>query len=416
MILLGSKFKPGDLNSETRNVDDSEDNNYPTRSFVMKTCKNPKLSIVVPTYNNTSLILRCLKSLEDQNACKGEFEVIVVNDGSEDDTFQALEEYVSQSSLQLRIYHIPHSGPASARNHGVEKARSKWIAFLDADMIAHPQWVKRGLELISQDIPVGGFEGKTEVGNRENVTPFTHQMSNIRGGRYPTCNIILRKKLCNFFNGYKIPFREDTDLAFSILESGFEIVFDRNLLAFHPPLSPNYKRPVKLAMRYYYDGLLARRFPEKYREDVDVHWICGLRIPHLRRKAYSIFALSQLSLLCALLFLAAGSIVSVFAGILHLVCYIVVLIIHLKNVKITNLKLKDTITLLGVTCIVPWILLIQWVRGLYAFRKEPLFSIPVKRERRKTLLMKNTSKRSRLNVKPHVVPNKARKKLLGNNF
>ncbi len=333
-----------------------------------------KLSVVIPTYNSAPLILRCLESLEQQTSRKAEFEVIVVDDGSTDDTVRVLQDYLRQTSLQLHVLHPPHAGPAQARNHGIAVSQSDWIAFLDADIVTGPDWVNRALELVENHPFVGGFEGCTRIGEVEKVTPFTHQMCNPHGGRYPTCNLILRKQLCHFYPKYEIPFREDTDLAFSVLESGYEIRFDASLVAYHPPLHPNYKRPLRDAMRYYYDGLLERRFPHRYRHDVDVHYLAGMRFPHLRRKIYATFGISQLLFLFALMLNTVPATVSMALGVFHLIAYGVVLLVHLNKVQYSYLRIWDGVVLCGVAYVVPWILQVQRWRGLWDFRDEPLFS------------------------------------------
>ncbi|MBF0352230.1 MAG: glycosyltransferase family 2 protein [SAR324 cluster bacterium] len=330
--------------------------------------QKPILSIVVPSYNSAPLLHRCLRELENQNASKHLFEVIIVNDGSTDNTQEVLSSIAQTTTLRLQLFQIPHSGPAIARNHGVLHARGEWIGFIDADVSISAQWVQTGLNLIQQYPEVGGFEGKTEIVPRELVTPFTHQTSNTYGGRYPTCNLILRRSLCVFYPGYKIPFREDTDLAFCVLQSGYQIRFCEDLLVYHPPLTPQYSRPLALALRYYYDGLLARRFPEKYKNDVDVHQVMGFRISHLRRKIYNVFVFSQM--LCLLMIPIASvpptSLVAV--SLFHLFCFFLVVTVHLVHTKLSSLRFTDLLILTMITYWVPWVMLVQRLRGFWHFR------------------------------------------------
>ncbi len=333
-----------------------------------------KLSIIIPTYNSASLIERCLEALEQQTAPKSEFEVILVDDGSTDDTARVLQEYLQRTNLQLSVLHKPNEGPASARNFGVGAAQSDWIAFLDIDVVPIPEWVTRGLHLQRHHPTAAGFEGCTEIGNQEKVTPFTHQTRNLTGGRYLACNLILRKQFCQFSSAYKIPFREDTDLAFSILESGHEIIFDSGLLAYHPPLPPQYSRPIRNAMRYYYDGLLEKRFPKRYENDVDVHYVGGIRFPHLRKKIYMTFIWTQIIFLCSMLFAFIPSGLKWVAGSAHLLAFGTVILTHLNHVKRSELKWLDVGLLAGVVYFVPWVLFIQRLRGSLAFQDEPRFS------------------------------------------
>ena len=127
-------------------------------------------------------------------------------------------------------------------------------------------------------------------------------------------------------------------------------------------------------MRYYYDGLLEKRFPNRYRNDVDVHEFWGMRISHLRRKIYSVFTISQI---LTILFMSM-SVMPAFLlhGVLslHLLAYAAVVFVHLKHVKPSSVRLRDFLPLLFVVYLVPWVLIIQRWRGCMAFRNEPQFS------------------------------------------
>lgn len=111
-----------------------------------------KLSVVIPTYNYGRFLHHCLESVAGQMA--DDTEIIVVDDGSTDDTSHRLQ---SLSGLlpagRLRHFYQQNAGPAAARNHGVRQARGDFIWFLDADdclnegaldcmrqaIMAHPQ-------------------------------------------------------------------------------------------------------------------------------------------------------------------------------------------------------------------------------------------------------------------------------------
>ncbi len=332
-------------------------------------------SIVIPSFNSAKLLLRCLEALEKQVAQKSEFEVTVADDGSTDETVEMLAKFQLQTELKLQWTTIPNSGPGNARNAGVAKSSGSWIGFIDADVIPHPDWVETAIKLTRQNPDAGAFEGRTEVTQRNRATPFTHQTENIDGGRYPTCNFLVRRSLAHFHPAYRIPFpfREDTDLAFSILASGFAIIFAPELIVEHPPLSSSYSRPLILARRYYYDGLLARRFPSRYQLELDAHRIFGLKIPHLKRKLYAIFALSQIIFIVMLLFGFSGS-----GFILSLNAYFAGLVItagaSLRYANLRDLSLKDWLVFVCQLHVLPWVMGFSLLRGWFDFRGEAEFS------------------------------------------
>lgn len=98
---------------------------------------SPHFSIVVPTYNRSASVLDTLQSCFDQTL--NDFEVIVVDDGSTDDTRQVL---ASIEDARLVVVHQQNAGPAAARNHGMRLARGQYIAFLDSDDRWYPEFLE----------------------------------------------------------------------------------------------------------------------------------------------------------------------------------------------------------------------------------------------------------------------------------
>lgn len=101
----------------------------------------PLVSVIIPAYNAEKTITDCLNSIYQQTFKN--FEIIVVNDGSKDNTLSILNEHAAKhTDIDLHIYTIKNSGPASARNYGIFHSTGKYIAFLDSD----DQWVATKLE------------------------------------------------------------------------------------------------------------------------------------------------------------------------------------------------------------------------------------------------------------------------------
>ena len=90
-----------------------------------------KISIIIPIYNAERYVLDCLKSIENQTF--KDFEVILVDDGSEDNTVRVCNEYIKKSEMNIKLYKKKNGGPSSARNYGLTKACAKYICFIDSD-------------------------------------------------------------------------------------------------------------------------------------------------------------------------------------------------------------------------------------------------------------------------------------------
>lgn len=88
------------------------------------------ISVIVPIYNGGGWLRPALESLRKQTF--GDFEVIMVNDGSTDHSEQVCKEF-SESDSRFRLVTQPNAGVSAARNHGIDIAKGEWIAFMDAD-------------------------------------------------------------------------------------------------------------------------------------------------------------------------------------------------------------------------------------------------------------------------------------------
>ena len=95
-----------------------------------------KVSVIIPTYNRSSVLSRAIDSVLRQSF--KDFELIVVDDGSTDNTKELIEKY----SDQITYIYQDNKGVSAARNKGLEHAKGEWIAFLDSD----DEWKKKKLE------------------------------------------------------------------------------------------------------------------------------------------------------------------------------------------------------------------------------------------------------------------------------
>ncbi|MEM6253483.1 MAG: glycosyltransferase [Cyanobacteria bacterium P01_D01_bin.156] len=195
---------------------------------------NPSISVVIPAYNAAKFLPEVIRSVLEQTY--QDWELIVINDGSTDETTAVVEKYC-QLDARIRLVNQENSGVSAARNLGVDLAKAELVAFLDSDDI----WFKDKLSVhvnymnIDQDIGVSfarvelmDFDGRTTGKFTNNITdniqPQTFFYTN---PTVTTSNIVLRKSIFKEIDGFdkKIHYSEDIDLLFRIaLKKKWKIV------------------------------------------------------------------------------------------------------------------------------------------------------------------------------------------------
>lgn len=98
----------------------------------------PLVSVIVPVYNNEDYIAQALDSLVDQSLTSDLLEIIVIDDGSDDSTPSICDSY-AESHPNMLVVHQGNCGVGNARNHGLDLAQGKYVAFLDSDDTLDPQ-------------------------------------------------------------------------------------------------------------------------------------------------------------------------------------------------------------------------------------------------------------------------------------
>lgn len=106
----------------------------------------PQISVIVPVYNVEVYLGDCLDSILNQTY--RDFELILVDDGSTDNSGRICDEYKERES-RIRVFHKENGGQSSARNLGIEKSNCEWLCFIDSDDIVHPcllEYLKKGVD------------------------------------------------------------------------------------------------------------------------------------------------------------------------------------------------------------------------------------------------------------------------------
>jgi len=186
--------------------------------------EKPKVSVIIPTYNRAELLPRAIKSVLEQTY--QDFEIIVVDDGSTDNTEEVIKEFQEQDKRIKYIKHDKNKGGSAARNTGIKAARGEYIAFQDSDDEWLPEKLEKQMKVFKNALPEVGvvYTGFLRIKNgKENYIPSSWVIKKegnihdelLRGNFVTTQSIIIRKecfKKAGMFDE-KLPRLQDWELV-----------------------------------------------------------------------------------------------------------------------------------------------------------------------------------------------------------
>ncbi len=208
------------------------------------------LSVVIPTYNRLPILRKCLRALEAQRLeppVDG-FEVVLVDDGSTDETVAWLQENARELP-HVRLIQQEHGGPAEGRNRGVDHARGDVIVFIDSDLVVLPDflvcharalertWQKRGDRLCFT------YGAVINTANFEDPTSEPHKLNDHSWAYFATGNVAIDRELLQRSGLFDTSFRlygwEDLELGERLRRLGVVLVRCPEAAGYHwhPPLS-----------------------------------------------------------------------------------------------------------------------------------------------------------------------------------
>lgn len=208
----------------------------------------PEVSVVIPTYNRSSRLQRVLKGLAAQSLDPSSFEVVVVSDGSTDDTDEVVAAIETPYALSYEAQ--ANAGPAAARNRAVALASGQLVVFIDDDVLPAPTMVERhlrahqdqpgGLVVIGPMLNPSGYAASPYV-RWEQAMLYKQYEAMRRGELTPTYrqfytgNASLARQLLLDAGGFDENYRraEDVELAYRLHQLGARFVFEDLARGFH---------------------------------------------------------------------------------------------------------------------------------------------------------------------------------------
>ena len=197
---------------------------------------NPVVSIIIPTYNRSKLLPRAVKAILNQTF--NDFELIIVDDGSTDNTYEVIKCF--RDSRIAYIRHDQNTGGSAARNSGIKTSRGTYIAFLDSDDEWLPTKVQKQMDLFNRSSERVGliytwlehvFEDGRVRYSKPTVRgrPYKHLL--VRNLIGSTSSVIIMKDALLLVDGFdeSLPARQDMDLWVRVTEH-FDIDFVQEVL------------------------------------------------------------------------------------------------------------------------------------------------------------------------------------------
>ncbi|MCM8812078.1 MAG: glycosyltransferase [Candidatus Omnitrophica bacterium] len=176
----------------------------------------PKVTVVTATYNRADLLRRAIESVLAQTFT--DWEHVIVDDGSPDETWQVIEEY-QRKDPRIRGFRKGNGGVASAMNVGLENAKGEFVCILDDDDRWLPGKLVRQVEMMEKNPALGFVYGRMSIernGKEVEVFPYKHRahtMAEIFTGNYiPTLTVMMRRSCLEKIGKFNTKLRICADL------------------------------------------------------------------------------------------------------------------------------------------------------------------------------------------------------------
>lgn len=207
-----------------------------------KNDKIHKISLIVPAYNEEITISSCIKSMLNLNY--PDYEVIVVDDGSSDDTFNEASKFIDE---KLKVIYQKNSGKPGAVNTGIKNASGDIVITVDADSKLHPDALKWISRRFSRNHRLGAVAGNVKIDKPKGLLKILQSLEytiSINLGRksqsllhcvmiVPGAIAALKTEVVKEVGYFSLDtFAEDFDITMSVLQAGYHVEYESRAIAF----------------------------------------------------------------------------------------------------------------------------------------------------------------------------------------
>jgi glycosyltransferase involved in cell wall biosynthesis len=317
-----------------------------------------RMSVVVPTRGRPTLLLGCLEALARQTLPAGAFEILVVDDGT-DDTTRSLVEALSRNPGMPTLRYLRTrrtQGPAAARNTGWREAYGEVVAFTDDDAVPADDWLERG-ESAMRAGPWAALGGRVQVPLPPQPTDPERRMQRLERSEFVTANAFVTRRALQQVQGFDERFtrawREDSDLQFRLQDEVGPVGRCEDAVVMHPARRERWGASLRQQRNAFFEALLFAKHPRRF--------VAGAGLPP-PWDHYAVVALSLGALWLWMIGIWGSAVVS---GTLAL---LLVLRLTVRRLRGNSKRLDHVLETLLTSAAIPFLSVYWRLRGALHFR------------------------------------------------
>ena len=202
----------------------------------------PFVSVIIPVYNDRERLIKCLEALENQTYLHNLYEVIVVDNASDDDIGATVTPFNQAIVLEEK-----RRGSYAARNRGILNAKGEVIAFTDSDCIPANDWIEKGVNNLLNTSNCGIVGGKIEIFFQEPERPTAvelydsimafPQSNYVKNNKFSvSANLFTFKQVLDEVGNFNAELKSGGDYEWGqrVFKAGYEVIYAENTKVGHP--------------------------------------------------------------------------------------------------------------------------------------------------------------------------------------
>ena len=204
----------------------------------MSASETPRISVIVPHYNDEDRLQKCLEALHAQSGLDGPIEIVV----GDNDSAVGFAEMQRRFGEMARIVHVPERGAGPARNAAVAASRGDILAFIDSDCLPSKDWIAQGVRALATSDIVGGrvdvsIEHDDALSGAEafeKIFAFDNRSYILRKGFSGSGNLFCRRTVFEHVGGFQGEVSEDRDWCNRAVRAGYSLAYAHDAAIEHP--------------------------------------------------------------------------------------------------------------------------------------------------------------------------------------